>query len=598
VTVTTSSERRAAAELRRRAAGEAGERGGDAAYRAYRAAVPGVGAARRVPTSTVLLANTEVRDGKELVHTSGFFCRYGVAYPMWDQFGEYHERVASGAGASTIAAKPDVAFLVNHGGVTMARTTNGSLELDERPEGGHHDAWLNPKRQDVSDLVVAIQDGHVDQMSFAFMIPDGEGLWSEDFTEFEIRSYDMNRGDVSAVNYGASPYTDISARSSEILHDLERLPEGAMRAAAARLVRRGMVRPESGAGTPRERIEVAEPREHVEPVVVATRSATSMATKRLASRKSRTAARFVDLAQERNLSVAELVATALPWYEVRNADGDPQERGEEEGVATVFIFDEIGGSFGVDSKTFAQELEGITAPDIKVRINSPGGSVFDGIAIHSALLHHPSVVATYVDGLAASAASVIAMAADPYDPSADRGGVRAMPGGEMMLHLASMTQDGNPVDMDKAKTFLWRQSENLASMYAGKSGMSTEECLALMEAETWLFGHEGVELGLIDAVVERKMPVAGERMAKLMKRKFDLSARRYAGRRDAPDPVQLRGQIRHRAAAGERITIPERERQARAAGLPEVADAGRSTANARGGRSIADIEALLSELDS
>ena len=555
MTVTTAADRRAAAELRRRAAHEAGERGGDAAYAAYRAAVPGVGQARRVPTSTTLLANTEERNGKQLVHTSGFFCRYNVAYPMWDQFGEYHESVATGAGAATIASKPDVAFLVNHAGVTMARTTNGTLELDDRPEGAHHDAWLNPQRQDVSDLVIAIQDDHVTQMSFAFTIPDGSGLWSEDFTEFEIRSFDMDRGDVSAVNYGASPYTDISARSAEILHDLDRLPAGAARAAAERLVRRGFALPQGGSLEARtlveqtqERIEV---RERVEPVVVTQRSATSSAVQRLAGRRTRTAARFIQLAQERNLTVADAVTTQLPWYEIRNADGDPHERGEEEGVATVFIFDEIGGSFGVDSKTFAEELEGITAPDIKVRINSPGGSVSDGIAIHSALLHHPSVVSTYIDGWACSAASVIAMGADFYDASADRGGVRMMPGGELMIHKASMVVDGNDDDTEKATTFLRRQSENLAGMYASRAGGDVAEWMALMTAETWLFGHEAVETGLADLVVERKQPTPDD-MAERMKRRLDLGAYRYRynGRRDAPDPVITRGQIRRQLREG------------------------------------------------
>lgn len=614
--VTASSERRAAAELRRRAAGEAGERGGDAAYAAYRAQVPGVGAARRVPTSTKLRAATEVRDGKELIHTSGFFCRYNVAYPMWDQFGEYHESVASGAGQRTIAAKPDVAFLVNHGGVTMARTTNGTLELAERPEGAHHDAWLNPKRQDVSDLVVAIEDEHVTQMSFAFMIPEGQGIWSEDFTEFEIRAYDMDRGDVSAVNYGASPYTDISARSAEILHDLERLPEGAMRAAAQQLVRRGYARSQFAEGglvpAERERIEVAAPRERVEPTVVVQRSATSSAVKRLASRRSRTAARFVELAAERHLSVAEAVTCQLPWYEIRNADGDPQERGEEEGVATVWIFDEIGGSFGVDAKVFAQELEQVTAPDIKVRINSPGGSVFDGIAIHSALLHHPSTVATYIDGLAASAASVIAMGADAYDPHADRGGVRVMPGGELMIHKASMSTDGNDDDHVKGATFLRRQSENLAAMYAGRAGGEPEEWLALMAAETWYFGHEAVETGLADVVVERKQAPPAE-LAERMKRGFDLSAYRFSSRRAAPDPILSRGQIRRAIREGVELTLARgkvvisAEARGRSndellerlnGGPSDVVTVQRSTASEPGGRSIASVEAMLAAMEA
>ena len=358
---------------------------------------------------------------------------------MWDAFGEYHERVAVGAGRKTIASQPDVAFLVNHGGVTMARTTNGSLELEERREGGWHDAWLNPKRQDVSDLVAAIEDGDLDQMSFAFMIPDGFGQWSEEFTEFEIRAYDLNRGDVSAVNYGASPYTDISARSAEILQDLDGLPDGAAREAAGRLVRRGFGQPDKGA--PIYVRGPVERGERIEPIVPSNGRASS-GRKRMSGRVDRTASRRLDLGNERGMSPSELITAGLPWYEIRNLDGDPHGPGDEEGVATVFVFDEIRGSMGVDAKTFATDLEDITAPDIKVRINSPGGSVFDGITIHSALLHHPSTVSTWVDGLAASAASIVMLGADPYDEATGRGGVHMMPGAQSMIHKASMPVDG------------------------------------------------------------------------------------------------------------------------------------------------------------
>jgi hypothetical protein len=72
-------------------------------------------------------------------------------------------------------------------------------------------------------------------MSFAFMLADGAGRWNEDFTEFRISEVDIHRGDVSAVNYGANPYTDVSARSGEVLADLDHLPAGAARAAVARL---------------------------------------------------------------------------------------------------------------------------------------------------------------------------------------------------------------------------------------------------------------------------------------------------------------------------------------------------------------------------
>jgi HK97 family phage prohead protease len=152
---------------------------------------------------------------------------------MYDDFGPYEEVVATSAFSETLAAQPDVAFLVNHRGVTMARTTNDTLQLSLTGMGLQSDAWLNPKRQDVKDLVIAIEDRNIDQMSFAFRLD--EGWWNDDFTQFKITKLDIDRGDVSAVNYGANPYTSIAARSLEILDDLEHLPAGAKRAALARL---------------------------------------------------------------------------------------------------------------------------------------------------------------------------------------------------------------------------------------------------------------------------------------------------------------------------------------------------------------------------
>lgn len=245
-----NEQREAAAAARRQAATEVRHDHGDRAFRAYRAAAPGVGSARQVPTRTEIRAATETRNGKEMIHTFGYFTRYDTPYPMWDMFGEYDEVVMTGAGRETIESGPDVAWLVNHKGVTMARTRNNTLELEERREGGWHDAWLNPDRTDVRDIVSAIRDGLVDQMSFAFMIPEGRGEWTEDFERFLIHGYDIDRGDVSAVNYGASPYTDITARTAEVLADLDHLPQGALPEAYRRLQQRGLSLP------PRDRIVV------------------------------------------------------------------------------------------------------------------------------------------------------------------------------------------------------------------------------------------------------------------------------------------------------------------------------------------------------
>jgi HK97 family phage prohead protease len=256
---------------------------------------------------------------------------------------------------------------------------------------------------------------------------------------------------------------------------------------------------------------------------------TSIHLRRLANRVDRTAARFVEHARRERLSVADLPSIRLPWYQVRAAGDGPGAGGD---AATVFIFDEIGGSFGVDAKTFVAELEAIDAPQINVRINSPGGSVFDALTIANSLRHHPARVRTYVDGLAASAASVIAVAADPLDERGDTGGVIMMPGSQMMIHDASNTLEGNADDNRKNSIFLDRQSDNIAELYQLRGG-GAQQWRDLMVAETWLFGREAVDLGLADRV---ELAETADDLDGTMTRSFDLSGFRFAGRRAAPEP--------------------------------------------------------------
>src|SRR5262249_31557480 len=136
----------------------------------------------------------------------------------------------------TLAANPDVAFLVNHKGVTMARTTNATLQLAADARGLHSLAFVNPERTDVRDLLIAIDDQNITEMSFAFMITDGG--WDEEYEHFTITEVDLHRGAVPAVTYGANPYTEIAARAREWMRELDQLPEGAQRAALARLAER------------------------------------------------------------------------------------------------------------------------------------------------------------------------------------------------------------------------------------------------------------------------------------------------------------------------------------------------------------------------
>lgn len=194
----------------------------------------GPGRTRAFPSE--IRAKLVDRNGKSYYEVDGYATTFDRGYEMYDMFGSYTEIIDSHCLDASLAASPDVAFLVNHRGMTMARTTNGTLDLTADATGLANHALLNAERQDVRDLASAINDKLVDEMSFAFMLLDG--TWNDDYSVFRITEADINRGDVSAVNYGANPYTSITARASEWLADAERMPPAVARAALARLAKR------------------------------------------------------------------------------------------------------------------------------------------------------------------------------------------------------------------------------------------------------------------------------------------------------------------------------------------------------------------------
>lgn len=131
-------------------------------------------------------------------------------YEMEDWIGSFTEGILRGAFHKTLAQNADVCFLVNHGGVTMARTKAGTLKLSEDSTGLFSEALLNPKRSDVQILRAAIEDGALDEMSFAFRVVRQDWDYLEDNGVIDrrwISEVNLDKGDVSAVNYGANPHT-------------------------------------------------------------------------------------------------------------------------------------------------------------------------------------------------------------------------------------------------------------------------------------------------------------------------------------------------------------------------------------------------------
>jgi ATP-dependent Clp endopeptidase proteolytic subunit ClpP len=169
------------------------------------------------------------------------------------------------------------------------------------------------------------------------------------------------------------------------------------------------------------------------------------------------------------------------WFDFR-----AQARGAE-----IVIYDEIG-AFGIPAKTFLDELKAVGAvAELTVRINSPGGSVFDGVAIYDALKRHDAAITVWIDGIAASIASMIAMAGDEI----------VMPENAMfMLHDPSGLVMGTAADMRAMAEALDRMKAGMVAAYRDKSGRDDAKIEALMRDETWLSAQEALELGLADRV--------------------------------------------------------------------------------------------------
>ncbi len=183
------------------------------------------------------------------------------------------------------------------------------------------------------------------------------------------------------------------------------------------------------------------------------------------------------------------------WYSIRAfAEG-----------AEISIHDEIG-AFGVSAKEFLAELGELKdAKRLTLRINSPGGSVFDGIAIYNALKRHPAHVTVVVEGIAASIASVIVCAGDEV----------VMPENAMlMLHEPSAVVSGTADDLLTMAAALEKMRASLVSAYREKSGLPGGQIEDLLSRETWLSASEALEMGFADRI---EQPV---RMAA----RFDISA--------------------------------------------------------------------------
>lgn len=241
-----------------------------------------------------------------------------------------------------------------------------------------------------------------------------------------------------------------------------------------------------------------------------------------------------------------------PWYHVGPvlalAEGQPVAA-VEDGTATastadVYLFDTIGGWFGLTADAFVRDVATLDVDQIVLHVNSPGGDASEGVAIANVLRAHRARIVVRVDGMAASAASVVAMAGDEV--------IMGL-GSQLMIHDAWGFAQGNAAEMAAAQRMLDSTSDALAATYAARAGGSVTEWREVMRAEAWYTAEEAVVAGLADRVAaadevgtaegEQVTPGAGgfgywdmwDSLAS--PDRFDLSAFTYAGRDRAPAPA-------------------------------------------------------------
>jgi len=164
----------------------------------------------------------------------------------------------------------------------------------------------------------------------------------------------------------------------------------------------------------------------------------------------------------------------------------------------IWLYDQVGEGFfgGMSARTFVAEMQKLGKVDvINLHINSPGGSVFDGVAIYNSLKSHPARIEVDVDSVAASIASLIAMSGDE---------IRMAANAMMMIHDPMGFTMGSAADMRKTADLLDQVKGVIASTYANRTGKKEAEIAALMTEETWMTADEAQKQGFADLVTEEQ----------------------------------------------------------------------------------------------
>jgi len=177
------------------------------------------------------------------------------------------------------------------------------------------------------------------------------------------------------------------------------------------------------------------------------------------------------------------------WYAMEQ---ETDAEGVKSAKAEIFVYDEIGG-YGIQATTFIQDLENLgEVEQIDLRISSPGGSIIEGNVIYNAIKRHPANVTVYIDGMAASMASVIAMAGDE---------IIMADNALLMIHNPWTVSIGDSEQLRKDAELMDKMKSAIINAY-GRSNYSQEELEELMNSETWFTADEAIEAGLVDGTTE------------------------------------------------------------------------------------------------
>jgi len=169
------------------------------------------------------------------------------------------------------------------------------------------------------------------------------------------------------------------------------------------------------------------------------------------------------------------------WYNIQN---------KASGITDVYIFDEIG-TYGVTAQAFINDIKDLKDTPINLRINSLGGDVFDGMAMYNVIKRREARTTVYIEGIAASIATIIALGADE---------VVMAENSLFMIHNAWGGTMGEAKDMRKTADTLDKISSELTDIYRKKTGLSNDVLAEMMDAETWLNADEAYELGFVDTI--------------------------------------------------------------------------------------------------